>query len=291
MRRTIFWLLVCGYGVLCGWAFLLWDGTRITQIVVTGTQRLSQARVIHAAEVALNGRIVDKISRAQYVLVRPEAVAEAVRSVSGAVRNATVVKRFPATIEIAVEEWSQVYLWCTEKTDTCFLLEDDGRIGRAVDSSDAIVRDNTVVTIRDYGTQKVVAMDATPLTPRFLAQLFTAFADAGIPLVADTVTTPHRQAEEITVMTQDGWRLTVATTQPVATTVRAVTSVLRYGMSPQESKNLASVDARLVRKVFYRTKDGAGTQNRTDQKSATTQDTLQSSTQSVSVAESVQKNE
>jgi len=78
-----------------------------------------------------------------------------------------------------------------------------------------------------------------------------------MPLIMDTIMTPHRQAEEITVMTQEGWYVTLRTTQPVYATVRAVMSVLQHGMSSQERENLVAVDARLIRKVFYRTKENA----------------------------------
>ncbi len=256
-RRVIFWFLVCGYVALCGWIFFLWDGTRITQIVVTGTQRVSQEQLTHAVESVLHGQIFNSISRAQYVFVHPDVISQAVRSVSGAIHNVTVTKRFPATVVVAVKEWSQVYLWCMERSNQCALLEDDGRLGRVVEPDDAIVRDNTVITIRDRGTQQVTAFGPTSLTPQFLAQLSTAFADAGMPLIMDTIMTPHRQAEEITVMTQEGWYVTLRTTQPVYATVRAVMSVLQHGMSSQERENLVAVDARLIRKVFYRTKENA----------------------------------
>ena len=254
-RVTLFVCVVVAYGVACGWVLLLWEGTRVTHITVTGTHRMDAAVLTARVRATVDGVVWHWFPRAQYVLVRPEKIAAAVRALSGVVRDVRVVKRFPDAVEVAVTEWDMVYVWCTVRdgAETCALLTDDGHIGRRVPPDAPVLRDNPVVRIYDTsGRESAPGAPVPTITPALLRDIAAQFERIGVPLVSDRFEVPHRRAREVIATTREGWQINLATDRPLGEATRAVASVLAHALTPEQRAQLAMLDVRFGRKVFYR---------------------------------------
>lgn len=255
--RGLFWVLVLGFVGACVWVFLFWSASRVTQIDVSGTERLSAETVQRVVEEELSGMWFDYVPRAQYVLVDTDRIGERVAEVSGAVRAVEVRKTFPNRVSVQVTEWTHVYVWCVQSQDQCVVIEDDGSAGRDVSAGEAIVRDNPVTYVVE---QSDVALPvwgtALEVTPAYLESMIAAFEASGLPLEDDVIYTAHRRAGSLTFQTREGWELIVGTAQSPTDVRAAVASVLTYGMTASERADLERVDVRLGHKVFYQTRAG-----------------------------------
>ncbi len=257
--RILFLLLVLAYCAVLLWTLFLWDGARITQIVVTGTERVDPIDIQERIQKTYSGTMWRFFPRMQYVLMRPRDIAQTVRDMSGVIRDVDVTMTFPHTLNIDIKEWRHVYIWCMHTEGKCYLLEDNGQIGREVADNDKIVRDNPVTRIEDIGTKTHYSFtQKNAITPSFLNALFTILKNNGIPLKEDVITVPHRRAQELSATTKEGWILTIAATQPLTATIRVIKSVLSDGITSQERERLVALDARLVRKIFYRVRGDDG---------------------------------
>ncbi len=256
-RRALFLIIFCCYVIGAGWTLLAWEGSRIKNINISGVQRVQEDSVRIAVENILNGTKWQWFSRAQFFFVNKKEVEESVRSVSGIIEDVIVEKHFPTGILIFIQEWEHVYTWCTQQQ--CYVINDDGTIGRLVQESDSIMQDNPVTRIIDRSNTPI--KEGTRMkyvNPENILRIVDGLRGAGIDVQEDSVYVAHRRAQEMSFQTKEGWVLRIGLDQPLHRTLTAITSVLAHGIPAQERDILEEVDVRLGRKVFYRIKKDNG---------------------------------
>ena len=220
----------------------------ITTITITGTQTVSATDIEAIARSALAGRVWGVVPRAQFFLSPTKAIQESITQAFPRLEAVHVVRKFPHTLSIAIEEHDMWGVLC--RAGACIYVSRDGT---ALDPA-PVTEGVALIHVLDRRAGIVTA--GSPAFETNTAQLLVALEEgvpAALGITARTFTLGGEYEKYIEATTQEGWRIIAdADTDPA----RALENLkLIFAKEIKVRDHLEYIDLRLPSKVFYKFRD------------------------------------
>ncbi len=223
-------------------------------------------RIAHATRVdaeALRARIVASlegavfgcIAKSNFFVVRSGAVADIVRE-DVRVRDVRVTKVFPHGLVVDVEEYTLFPVWCVRDGAECHAME-GGCVGRQIDPTADIVRNNPSMIVYDTGHDTVVE-GTCPVTADDVSKI--AHVGEELTYAVDTrIIQPYkvdfRGSREVTYTTDEGWTIMTDLGRDSDATLATAKLFMATVMQDHKRSDLISMDVRFPEKIFYKMKN------------------------------------
>lgn len=167
------------------------------------------------------------------------------------IRDVTVTRVFPHTLEIDIQERKTLVLWCAH--DNCFFIDENGYAYAPVDASQGDKYTGSVLKIIDTSGADI------DINEPLLDQNFVQFAvdiqnqlrqKVGIEVEMECAT-PSRFADELIFKTVEGWSLRVNVRLPMEKTLETLRLLLKKEISQERRSRLKYIDVRTENRVYY----------------------------------------
>lgn len=245
-RKLTRWY-VAGGGVLCAglaWLALVSPAFSISSVTISGYSRLHPALLEGAVAEQLSGRWLGLAPRANYFLLNERGVAQALTAIP-AVRSVRVSRRFPKTLEVAVEERTANIVWVTGGQP--YELDLDGRVLRRLEPAQLpdlpTVHDSSGAAV-ELG-QVVMAASAASSAVAIAENL------GGLTVARFTVAGPNPM--DLRAEVTEGWSVRLSAAVDLGEQRAALSAVLGQ-LGNVERRRLDYVDVRTPRLPTYRLK-------------------------------------
>ncbi len=237
--------------------FILSPLVDIENISVINTNRTDKSVITAHAGELLSGKKYSYIHNANYFFLDEEKIKKYLLS-DQRIKDISIKKKFPHSIEISVTEYSLMSVWCVgDAMDNCYLLE-DGCVTRTVNLDDALIQANSYYIISDKGHDQL-SMNQCVMSQEdldrivFLGQEFMYALNVGInkPYVIEA-----RGSREVRFVTDESWQIVASVKQSPQETIEMARLFITKTQFPTSRADLEYIDLRFAEKIFYKLKDG-----------------------------------
>ena len=253
VSKIIFYtLLACFVGVSIFMLFFS-EYLQIATITVTGTQELDNQEVNERVENSLQGNFFGAIPKNNFLLVSQQKIESILLGDFKKIRSVTVIKRFPDTVNIAVDERKAFLVWCS--ADKCYLLDEKGVAYNEADFSSPELTQNHLLQINDVSSREVKIGEQIiePAYEQYVLGIGDALGAVGFN-ATEKYWTPSRKAEEISVKTDQESEFYFSTEFDLSSALRTLSTILKKEIPQEQRNNITYIDLRNENKAFYKFK-------------------------------------
>lgn len=224
------------------------------RVAVEGTGMLTPVEVERTVRTVLLENRWTIFPQDNFLLLSVRRIEELLLASSPLIRQVTVKRRFPDTLEVSLLERGDFLFWCSEE-EKCFLIDEKGilqdwpeaREERRVSHLFLIDESRKPVATGDRILEQNTLSFAKGLPQAFLEQ-------AGI-VIQEEIFFPSRYADELRLETDKGFSLRISTDIPIERTLNTLRIVREKAVPEDRRADLVSVDLRIPGKAFYQLRD------------------------------------
>lgn len=243
-------LLWISFVLVSGYQMFFSGILKVERVSIEGAGILTSEEIERVVREALVERVWAVFPQDNFVLLSTRRLERRLLGVSPLIRQVTVEKRFPDTLNISLLERGSFLFWCSEE-ERCFLIDEEGAL---LDWSGA--REEKRVPhlfLVDESGKSVSAGDhiMTSEMLSFTKGVPQAFLEQAGVVIREHIFVPSKYANEFRIETDKGFSLRISTEIPIEQTLNTL-RIVREKAIPQERKSdLVSVDLRIPGKAFY----------------------------------------
>jgi cell division septal protein FtsQ len=229
----------------------------IDVVNVTGTERTKDLEIEQIVEDKISGDKFGCIKNNNYFFVNIDDVKYSIEQ-DKRIKEATITKSFPKTLNIEIEEFDVIAVWCIKDIHgECFIVE-DGKIVEPITFDSEMLAQNKYFVVVDKGRESVqvgesVITDQYLQTISFLGNEFKYAISVGIE---QPYTVLSRGSYEARFQTDEGWYILVDITQSPEEILDTIALFFKKVELPARRNDLEYLDMRFPERVFYKMKDG-----------------------------------
>ena len=257
ISRIIFYVLLSAFVGVSIYVVLFSPYLQITNISISGTQELDPAEIQNVITQFQGEKFFKIIPKNNFLFMSQSRIGDALKNDFKKIRNVRVIKTFPDTISIAIEERKALIVWCAG--DQCYLIDENGVAYNTADFNSPELAQNNLLKIDDESSAPVEI--GSEILDQAYVQYALSIKDAlkaeGFEPDGD-YSTPSRMASEIKVHTANGNQIFFSTQFSLDSAITALTLVLKKEIPQDQQSNLDYVDLRTENKVFYKMKNSDG---------------------------------
>lgn len=243
-------LLWISFVLVSGYQMFFSGILKVERVSIEGAGILTSEEIERVVREALVERVWAVFPQDNFVLLSTRRLERRLLGVSPLIRQVTVEKRFPDTLNISLLERGSFLFWCP-KEESCFLIDEEGtlldwsgaREEKRVPHLFLVDESGKAVSVGDH----IMASEILSFT-KGLPQAFLEQADV---VIREHIFVPSKYADEFRIETDKGFSLRISTEIPIEQTLNTL-RIVREKAIPQERKSdLVSVDLRIPGKAFY----------------------------------------
>ncbi|MBP6975327.1 MAG: FtsQ-type POTRA domain-containing protein [Candidatus Moranbacteria bacterium] len=248
---TFLWIL---FFLVLGYQLFFSGMLTVERVAVEGTGMLTPVEVERTVRTVLLENRWTIFPQDNFLLLSVRRIEELLLASSPLIRQVTVKRRFPDTLEVSLLERGDFLFWCSEE-EKCFLIDEKGilqdwpeaREERRVSHLFLIDESRKPVATGDRILEQNTLSFAKGLPQAFLEQ-------AGI-VIQEEIFFPSRYADELRLETDKGFSLRISTDIPIERTLNTLRIVREKAVPEDRRADLVSVDLRIPGKAFYQLRD------------------------------------
>lgn len=243
-------LLWVSFVLVSGYQIFFSGILKVERVSIEGVGILTSEEIERAVRGALVERTWGVFPQDNFVWLSTRRLERRLLGVSPLIRQVTVAKRFPDTLNISLLERGSFLFWCP-KEESCFLIDEEGvlldwpraREEKRVPHLFLVDESGKSVSAGDHIMTSEMLSFTKGLPQAFLEQ-------AGV-VIREQIFVPSKYANEFRIETDRGFSLRISTEIPIEQTLNTL-RIVREKAIPQERKSdLVSVDLRIPGKAFY----------------------------------------
>ncbi|MDD5397243.1 MAG: FtsQ-type POTRA domain-containing protein [Candidatus Moranbacteria bacterium] len=252
--RIIFFVLLVGFVSVSVYMVLFSQYLQIVNVDVLGTRELDAANLKQKLEDSLQGKFFGAIPKNNFLFVSQKNIEAALLNDFKKIRSLKVVKKFPDTVSIEIEERKALLVWCSG--EKCFLIDENGYAYNEADFNSPELVQNHLLQINETNGQDVAigSKIIDPAYEKYVLGIKDALFAMGFNLT-DQYSTPSRMAEEISVKTDQDSELHFSTQFSLDSALRTLSLILKKEIPEEKRNDIAYIDLRNENKAFYKFKN------------------------------------
>ena len=224
---------------------------QVDTIRIEGVNDLSSQEIQRFVETTLHEKYIGIIPKNTLLVLPQSRIESDMKDIFKKVRDVTLTRVFPQTLEIRIQERKTLVQWCTH--DNCFFIDENGFAYAPVDASQSDKYKGSVLKIIDTSGAGIDMQE--PL----LDQDFVRFAvdiqnqlhqRVGVEVEMEC-STPSRFSDELIFKTSEGWSLRVNVRLPMEKTLEALRLLLKKEISEDRRSRLKYIDIRTENRAYY----------------------------------------
>lgn len=249
--RVLFYILLVCFLAVTGYTLFFSTYLKISKITIIGNSELSSAEIKKVINDQQQGKILKIIPKDNFLLTRNGAVEKLLAGQFRKIKSVAVVKKFPDTLEINLQERKALLVFCSG--EQCFLIDENGVAYSEADFNSPELTQNNLIKISDGSPEAVKLGDE--IFDQAYIQYVSTLKEAlqGIGIFAENdFTTPSLMANEVKVKIVQGGELFFSTQFSLESAVKTLAFILKKEPLKTQQPDLAYIDLRTENKVFYR---------------------------------------
>ncbi|MBI2439130.1 MAG: FtsQ-type POTRA domain-containing protein [Candidatus Moranbacteria bacterium] len=229
----------------------------ITKKTTDGVEKLSIEEVERVVDEELSGKQGYVFFKKNFILFDSQRLEERLIAEFPLIRTARVVKTFPDTLRIVIEEREKIFLWCSQ--EQCFVIDEQGKARDGEKTSD-VRYEPFILSVTDLSARPItigkeaVASDYV----RFVRDFFVLFPQETGIFLESHCTTSSRFADEVRIKTKEGWSVYVRTKGAVTDALAVIQVLLEKELPAEKRERLEYIDARVENRLYYVLRDEGG---------------------------------
>jgi cell division septal protein FtsQ len=236
------------------------DFHAVSDIEISGTRDVSADTLDAFIRNGLSGKRLRVFPKGNFFSVPTAAMEQDLLRAFPKLRSVSVSRRFPDGLGVNVVEHDRLLLWCSG--GPCYLLDDEGRASEAR-FAETEGNEPFLIRIIDVGGRPVRLGE--PLLPaESVSSVFRLEhglrEDSGIA-VTRPFFSPSRVSDELRVVTEEGWELSMNLDIDPDKTIASLRLVLEKEVPQEKRTSLRYIDLRTENRAFFTYKDAAFSQD------------------------------
>ena len=257
ISRAIFYILLIGFVAVSIYALFFSSYLQITNITVSGTQELKSQDIRELIESSAQGNFLKFIPKNNFLFFSQRRIENLLENNFKKIRSVMVIKKFPDSISINIDERKAVMVWCSG--ESCFLIDENGAAYSSADFNSPEIVQNNLIRINDLSGRVFVIGEKITDTSyeQYVLSISEALKSIGFEISDDANNaygTPSSMADEIDVETKQGTNFLFSTQFPLENAIQTLAITLKKGIDDKQ-KGFDYIDLRSENKVFYKFKD------------------------------------
>ncbi len=222
----------------------------VEYITVDGAGLLTSDEVSQMARVAISENIWTFVPQNNFLLLSTHRIEERLLAASPLIRQVTVQKSFPNTMNISIIERGNFLFWCS-KEDSCLLVNEEGALQDWPEAREEYRVPQ--IYLVDEMQKPILAGEnvVTTQTLSFISGLSQAFLEQANILIQEKIFLPSKYADELRLETDKNFSIRINMNMPIEQTLNTLRIVREKAIPQDRSDDLASVDLRISGKAFY----------------------------------------
>lgn len=238
------------FSLVGGYVLFFSPSLMIQRVSVEGESVIPLAEYQALVETELEGAYFGVFHRRNFFFAPTRRITERMLERYPKLSAATVSRHFPDRLTLTLNEAPVILRWCSG--GPCYGIR-DGRAAVIPFSEDERY-ESVRLSVIDESALPVQAGAPLPVEPYL--ESFRVVRDGLEQIIAGPVsvvaTTPSRHSNELTLSTEEGWRLLVAVDRPAEESLGTLRVFLdEYAKEHADRAELESVDLRVEGRVFY----------------------------------------
>ncbi|HBR71456.1 MAG TPA: hypothetical protein DEA27_01435 [Candidatus Moranbacteria bacterium] len=226
----------------------------VEQIEISGIQELNLENVSKVSESVYEGKYLGFIPRNNFLFITQRSVENVLKNDFKKIRNVTVTKKFPDSVNINIDERKALMVWCGK--EKCYLMDESGTPYSEADFNSPEFAQNHLLKINDFSGREIVIGEkiVDSVYEKYVLDAKDALGKTGFEANGE-YSTPSRMAEEIRIKTIQGPELYFSTQFPLETALNALIAVIKKEITHEKQGEIEYIDLRNEGKVFYKFKN------------------------------------
>jgi cell division septal protein FtsQ len=250
-RLIFYFLVLCFIGTSIYLVFYS-PYLRIITINIEGNTELSSKDISINLEKMFGGNYWGFIPKNNFTFIFPSNVEKIIKNDFKKIKKINVSKNFPDTLNIKIEEYSALLVWCV--SEKCYMVDDNGVAYLQADFNSPQVSQNHLIRINDLSGQSV-ELGSEVINSEYAAYVMSlkdSLQEVGVGISEDAFQTPSRMAEEIDVKNANGVQFLFSTEYSQQAAIKALDLILKKQIPVEQQGNIAYIDLRSEGKAFYK---------------------------------------
>lgn len=252
--RAVFRILFSLFAALVFYVLFFSPFLEVKEIRLEGVSELSYNDVYRKISSYLEGKYFNFVPKNNFILIFPDRIKKDLQNDFKKIGEIEVRKVFPDEIAVKIVERKALLVWCSGK---CHIIDENGYAYTEADFESEEIKQNHLVNITDMSA-KPVSMGQKVLSEdyiNFAISLKEKLENEVEIKIKNEYQTQSKLAEEIRVMSEDGWGIYFSTAIPLEDNLQALKTFLEKEMAGKDRSKLEYVDLRAENKVYYKFKD------------------------------------
>ncbi len=249
--RVLFYILLVCFLAVTGYVLFFSTYLKISKLVIVGNSELSVEEIKKVIGDQQQGKILKIIPKDNFLLVSKSAVEKLLAGHFRKIKSVSVVKKFPDTLEITLQERKALLVFCNG--EACFLIDENGVAYSEADFNSPELTQNNLIKISDSSPEAIKLgdeiLDQTYI--QYVSTLKEALGRINLTVEND-FWTPSLMADEVNVKITQGGELYFSTQFPLESAIKTLAIILKKEPLETQQSDLTYIDLRTENKVFYR---------------------------------------
>ncbi|MEI6588057.1 MAG: FtsQ-type POTRA domain-containing protein [Candidatus Moraniibacteriota bacterium] len=232
------------------------DYLTITDIRISGLNKLEEAPIRNAIESELRGKYLVSINKDNLIVFSGKKTTEMLLNDFKRIRAVRINKRFPNGLIVTIEERKLSMLFCS--SGNCYVLNEKGGAYGALNFSTEELEKENLVTLNDLSGVQIDAEinHLESSFQEFILKLEKTVLDSTGIVLKKQYETPSRMSGDLKVETEDGWKIYFSESVGIEREILMLRAAVVDKIEKERQKDLEYVDLRIANKVFYKFKEG-----------------------------------
>ncbi len=250
--RYVFYFLAISFLSVSGYVFIFSDFLKIKNIIIEGNEKIASEEIREKVDNLSIRRLPGNLSWQNYFFISDNQLEQDLKRDFKKINKVEVVKIFPETLLVKVEERKALVLRCAG--DTCHLIDEEGVAYEEIDPESEDLKKSGLIKLIDKSGRQVETGEKI-MTAEFVSFLLSLKEklEAEKIYVKDEWIAPSLIAEEITVSSLEGWNIYFSSRIDSEKSIRMLKLFLNEEIKDMREK-LEYADLRVENKVYYRLK-------------------------------------
>ena len=252
VMRIIFYILTILFASVVVYLLFFSAQMKVNTITITGTQELDSGEIQQKIQESLQGNHLKFIPKNNFLFISQRGIEKQIKDEYKKIRSVTIVKKFPDTVNIEIDERKGLLVWC-RNAESCFLLDENGIAYSAADFNSPELTQNNLLQINDNSAAEVLLGDKIIADDyeKYLLAIADLLKNIGVEIEGQ-YSTPSRMSQEIQVRSMKGFTLNFSTQFELDSALKTLAVILKKEIPEDIQGNLAYIDLRSENKVFYK---------------------------------------
>ncbi len=247
-KKIYFYLLVAFAVIIISAAYyvLFWSSLfKITEPIVVGNSRVSTDFIQEQINSHISGNLFGIFPRRAILSINRQAITASILNASSAIETVDVRKELPNILKVVISEREPLAIWSA--AGQFYFVDDRGIAYDEIMRSES--RDASVPVIVDEHNKATVEGDRvmTKETLDFVISTYSAFSTVE-DLSINFFIAPSRLAPDLTLVTNEGWKVLFDTSRDGESQIKILREVLEREV--EDTNTLEYIDLRIPGRVF-----------------------------------------